>query len=53
VLNIEELGDIDALALGFPCNEFSVVRNKKELMKKWSLYTSGVKTMIKVNTPIL
>lgn len=33
-LNIEELGDIDALALGFPCNEFSVVGEQKGFDEK-------------------
>ena len=28
-LDIETLGDIDALAFGFPCNDFSVVGEQK------------------------
>ena len=29
-LNIDRLGEIDALAFGFPCNDYSVVGNNKE-----------------------
>lgn len=31
-LDIAKLGDIDSLAFGFPCNDFSVIGEKKVLM---------------------
>ncbi|MBQ3601160.1 MAG: DNA cytosine methyltransferase [Lachnospiraceae bacterium] len=45
-LNIEPLGDIDALAFGFPCNDFSVVGEQKGFNGKFGpLYTYGVKVL--------
>lgn len=45
-LEIEKLGDIDALAFGFPCNDFSVVGEQMGFNGKFgSLYTYGVKAI--------
>lgn len=45
-LSIEELGDIDALAFGFPCNDFSVVGEQLGFKGKFGpLYTYGVKAL--------
>lgn len=47
-LNIETLGDIDALAFGFPCNDFSVVGEQKGFNGVYGpLYTYGVKVLKK------
>lgn len=45
-LNINELGEIDALAFGFPCNDFSVVGEQKGFDGKFGpLYTYGVEIL--------
>lgn len=45
-LNIESLGDIDALAFGFPCNDFSVVGEQKGFDGTYGpLYTYGVSVL--------
>ena len=45
-LDIESLGDIDALAFGFPCNDFSVVGEQKGFNGTFGpLYTYGVKVL--------
>lgn len=45
-LEIDKLGDIDALAFGFPCNDFSVVGEQKGFDGKFGpLYTYGVKAL--------
>lgn len=45
-LEIENLGKIDALAFGFPCNDFSVVGEQLGFKGKFGpLYTYGVKTL--------
>ena len=45
-LEIEELGIIDALAFGFPCNDFSVVGEQLGFKGKFGpLYTYGVKAL--------
>ena len=45
-LDIERLGDIDALAFGFPCNDFSVVGEQKGFNGTFGpLYTYGVKVL--------
>lgn len=45
-LNIEDLEDIDALAFGFPCNDFSVVGEQKGFDGTFGpLYTYGVKVL--------
>ena len=45
-LDIEPLGDIDALAFGFPCNDFSVVGEQKGFDGTFGpLYTYGVKVL--------
>lgn len=45
-LDIEPLGDIDALAFGFPCNDFSVVGEQKGFDGKFGpLYTYGVNVL--------
>lgn len=45
-LDIERLGDIDALAFGFPCNDFSVVGEQKGFDGKYGpLYTYGIKVL--------
>ena len=45
-LDIESLGGIDALAFGFPCNDFSVVGEQKGFGGKYGpLYTYGIKVL--------
>ena len=45
-LNIEKLGPIDALAFGFPCNDFSVVGEQLGFKGKYGpLYTYGIKVL--------
>jgi len=45
-LDIEPLGDIDALAFGFPCNDFSVVGEQKGFDGTFGpLYTYGVNVL--------
>lgn len=47
-LDIDKLGEIDALAFGFPCNDFSVVGEQKGFDGKFGpLYTYGVKVLEK------
>ena len=47
-LNIDDLGEIDALAFGFPCNDFSVVGEQKGFDGKFGpLYTYGVRVLEK------
>ncbi len=47
-LDIEPLGAIDALAFGFPCNDFSVVGEQKGFNGTFGpLYTYGVKVLKK------
>lgn len=47
-LDIDSLGKIDALAFGFPCNDFSVVGEQKGFDGKFGpLYTYGVKVLEK------
>lgn len=47
-LNIDNLGEIDALAFGFPCNDFSVVGEQKGFAGEYGpLYTYGVKVLKK------
>ena len=47
-LDIEPLGDIDALAFGFPCNDFSVVGEQKGFNGEYGpLYTYGVNVLKK------
>lgn len=41
-----QIGDIDALAFGFPCNDFSVVGEQKGVHGKFGpLYTYGIKVL--------
>ncbi len=45
-LNIEALGPIDALAFGFPCNDFSLVGEQKGFNGTYGpLYTYGVRAL--------
>lgn len=45
-LDIEMLGDIDALAFGFPCNDFSVVGEQKGFNGVFGpLYSYGIKVL--------
>ena len=45
-LDIEKLGDISALAFGFPCNDFSVVGEQLGFKGKFGpLYTYGIKAL--------
>ena len=47
-LDIDSLGEIDALAFGFPCNDFSVVGEQKGFDGTYGpLYTYGVKVLQK------
>lgn len=47
-LNIDSLQPIDALAFGFPCNDFSVVGEQKGFNGEYGpLYTYGVKVLKK------
>lgn len=45
-INFEEVPSFDALAFGFPCNDFSVVGEQKGFNGKYGpLYTYGVKAI--------
>ena len=45
-LDLEKLGDIDALAFGFPCNDFSVVGEQRGMDGVYGpLYSYGVKVL--------
>ena len=45
-LDIESLGNIDALAFGFPCNDFSVVGEQKGFNGKYGpLYSYGIQVL--------
>ena len=45
-LDIEPLGDIDALAFGFPCNDFSIVGEQKGFNGTFGpLYSYGIKVL--------
>lgn len=45
-LDIDSLGEIDAFAFGFPCNDFSVVGEQKGFAGTYGpLYTYGVKVL--------
>ena len=45
-LNIEKLGDIDAFAFGFPCNDFSVVGEQLGFKGKFGpLYSYGISVL--------
>ncbi len=45
-LDIKKLGEIDALAFGFPCNDFSLVGAKLGFKGKYGpLYTYGIETL--------
>ena len=47
-LDIDSLGDIDAFAFGFPCNDFSVVGEQKGFDGEYGpLYSYGVKVLRK------
>lgn len=47
-LDISKLGDIDALAFGFPCNDFSVVGEQKGFDGVFGpLYTYGVSVLLR------
>lgn len=47
-LDIDSLGEIDALAFGFPCNDYSIVGEQKGIEGKYGpLYTYGVKVLEK------
>lgn len=47
-LDIESLGEIDAFAFGFPCNDFSVVGEQKGFDGTYgALYTYGIKVLKK------
>ncbi|RDU23237.1 DNA cytosine methyltransferase [Anaerosacchariphilus polymeriproducens] len=47
-LDIDALGDIDALAFGFPCNDFSIVGEQKGFEGEFGpLYTYGIKVLKK------
>ena len=47
-LDIEQLSDIDALAFGFPCNDFSIVGEQKGMDGVYGpLYTYGVNILRK------
>ena len=50
-LDIEPLGDIDALAFGFPCNDFSVVGEQKGFNGTFGpLYSYGIKVLKRYKT---
>nr|MBI5456006.1 DNA cytosine methyltransferase [Candidatus Levybacteria bacterium] len=50
-INFEDVPSFDALAFGFPCNDFSVVGEQKGFDGKYGpLYTYGVKA-IKIHNP--
>ncbi len=45
-LNLEKLGEIDALAFGFPCNDFSIVGEQKGFDGVYGpLYSYGVRVL--------
>lgn len=47
-LDIDKLGEIDAFAFGFPCNDFSVVGEQKGINGNYgALYTYGIKVLKK------
>lgn len=47
VLDLDKLGDIDALAFGFPCNDFSVVGEQLGFKGKFGpLYTYGISVLL-------
>lgn len=47
-LDINSLGEIDAFAFGFPCNDFSVVGEQKGFDGEYGpIYTYGVKVLKK------
>lgn len=49
-LDIEQLDEIDALAFGFPCNDFSVVGEQNGINGKYGpLYSYGIKVIEKKN----
>ena len=49
-LDMDKLAKIDALAFGFPCNDYSLVGKRKGLNGKYGpLYTYGVKALEKFN----
>lgn len=46
-LDIDKLGDIDALAFGFPCNDFSVVGERLGFKGKFGpLYSYGISVLL-------
>lgn len=46
IRSLHKLGDIDALAFGFPCNDFSVVGDQKGVNGTFGpLYTYGIKAL--------
>ena len=46
-LDLAQLGAIDALAFGFPCNDFSLVGSKLGFKGKYGpLYTYGIKCTV-------
>lgn len=46
-LDIDKLGDIDALAFGFPCNDFSLVGEQLGFKGKFGpLYTYGISVLL-------
>ena len=46
ILDLKTLGEIDALAFGFPCNDFSLVGEKLGFKGKFGpLYTYGIATL--------
>jgi len=48
LLDIDSLGDIDALAFGFPCNDFSVVGEQLGFKGKYGpLYTYGISVLLR------
>lgn len=50
-LNLEQLGDIDAFIYGFPCNDFSLVGEKKGFNGTYGpLYTYGIE-VLKLHRP--
>lgn len=47
MLDLDKLGDIDALAFGFPCNDFSVVGEQLGFKGKFGpLYTYGISVLL-------
>ena len=50
-INFEKIPDFDGLAFGFPCNDFSIVGEKKGIYGKYGpLYSFGVKA-ISIKSP--